>query len=98
MTYCVYLIISKYNSQLFTYVGYTNNLKNRLKLHNNSQGAKSTRGKKWIVFYKEIYNSRPEAMSREYELKKDRKFRNQLKEKFKKNNKINMYSNKHICQ
>ena len=63
---------------------YTKNLKNRLNLHNNSRGAKYTRGKKWIVFHKEIYNSKSKAMSREYELKKDRKFRNILRDKFKK--------------
>ena len=84
MTYCVYLLISKHRSRLFSYVGYTKNLINRLNLHNISRGAKSTRGKKWIVFYKEIYNSKSKAMSREYELKKDRKFRNILREKFKK--------------
>ena len=86
MSYCVYLLISKHKRKLFSYVGYTKNLKNRLNLHNISRGAKYTRGKKWIVFHKEIYNSKSKAMSREYELKKDRKFRNILREKFKKNN------------
>ena len=84
MTYCVYLLISSHKSRVLSYVGYTKNLKNRLNLHNISQGAKYTRGKKWIVFHKEIYNSKSKAMSREYELKKDRKFRNILREKFKK--------------
>ena len=83
MTYCVYLLISSHKSRVLSYVGYTKNLKNRLNLHNISQGAKYTRGKKWIVFHKEIYNSKSKAMSREYELKKDRKFRNILREKFK---------------
>ena len=91
MSYCVYLLISKHKNKLFSYVGYTKNLKNRLVLHNISRGAKYTRGKKWIVFHKEIYNSKSKAMSREYELKKDRKFRNFLREKFKKINKINKY-------
>ena len=67
MSYCVYLLISKHKSKLFSYVGYTKNLKKRLILHNISQGAKFTRGKKWIVFHKEIYNSKSRAMSREYE-------------------------------
>ena len=84
MTYCVYLLISSHKSRVLSYVGYTKNLKNRLNLHNISRGAKYTRGKKWIVFHKEIYNSKSKAMSREYELKKDRKFRNILREKFKK--------------
>ena len=84
MTYFVYMLISKHKSKLFSYVGYTKNLKKRLIQHNISRGAKYTRGKKWIVFHKEIYNSKSKAMSREYELKKDRKFRNILREKFKK--------------
>ena len=32
-----------------TYVGYTNNLVKRLKKHNNSKGAKSTKGFKWQI-------------------------------------------------
>ena len=84
MTYFVYMLISKHKSKLFSYVGYTKNLKKRLIQHNISRGAKYTRGKKWIVFHKEIYNSKSKAMSREYELKKDKKFRNILKDKFKK--------------
>ena len=95
MTYCVYLLISRHRSRLFSYVGYTKNLQNRLNLHNISQGAKYTRGKKWIVFYKEFYKSKSKAMSREYELKKDRKFRNNLREKFVKINKKSLsYKNK----
>ena len=83
MNYCVYLLVSKHKSKLFSYVGYTKDLKKRLILHNISQGAKYTRGKKWIVFHKEIYNSKSKAMSREYILKKDRKFRNTLMKKYK---------------
>ncbi len=91
MTYCVYLLISTHKRRIFSYVGYSKNLKKRLNLHNISKGAKYTRGKKWIVFHKEIYNSKSKAMSREYELKKDRKFRNILREKFKKNTKKNIF-------
>ena len=91
MTYFVYMLISKHKSKLFSYVGYTKNLKKRLTQHNISRGAKYTKGKKWIVFHKEIYNSKSKAMSREYELKKDRKFRNFLKEKFKKLRTNNLY-------
>ena len=91
MTYCVYLLITSHKSRVLSYVGYTKNLKNRLNLHNISQGAKYTRGKKWIVFHKEIYNSKSKAMSREYKLKKDRKFRKFLREKYKKINKNNVF-------
>ena len=92
MNYCVYLLVSKHKSKLFSYVGYTKDLKKRLILHNTSQGAKYTKGKKWIVFHKEIYNSKSKAMSREHELKKDRKFRNLLKEKFQKMSNISKLS------
>ncbi len=61
-----------------TYVGYTNNLKNRLKLHNKGKGAKFTRGRKWKLIYKEKFNSKKKAMSYEYLIKKNRKFRNYL--------------------
>ena len=96
MNYCVYFLITNYKNKIISYVGYTNNLKKRLRLHNTSKGAKYTRGKKWIVFHKEFYNSKSKAMSREFQIKKNRKFRNFLKEKFKKmgknspNNKNNL--------
>ena len=82
MQHCVYLLISTHKNKVFTYVGYTKNLENRLHLHNTSHGAKYTKGKKWIVFHKEVFKSKSKAMSREYSLKRDRKFRNFLKEKF----------------
>jgi|TARA_B100000959_G_scaffold51224_1_gene53153 putative endonuclease len=95
MTYCVYLLISTHKRRIFSYVGYSKNLKKRLNLHNISKGAKYTRGKKWIVFHKEIYNSKSKAMSREYELKKDKKFRNILLENFRKIRKKNIsYKNR----
>ena len=91
MTYCVYLLITSHKSRVLSYVGYTKNLKKRLIQHNISLGAKYTRGKKWIIFHKEIYNSKSKAMAREYQLKKDRKFRNILREKFKKIKKDNLF-------
>ena len=92
MKYFVYLLISRHKKKLISYVGYTKNIKNRLKLHNVSRGAKFTKGKKWIVFYKESYNNKSQAMSREFILKKDRKFRNFLKAKYLKMNKNKKYS------
>ena len=86
MQYCVYVLISNNNNKSITYVGYTKNIKNRLSLHNISRGAKFTKGRKWIVLHKEIYDSKSKAMSREYKLKKNKKFRNILKERFMKKN------------
>ena len=62
-----------------TYVGYTNNLKKRLNLHNSSKGAKFTKGNKWILIYKKSYLSKRLAMKEEYKLKKNYKFRTKLK-------------------
>ena len=62
-----------------TYVGYTNNLKKRINLHNNNKGAKFTRGRKWKLIYKEKLNSKKEAISREYYIKKNRTLRNKIK-------------------
>ena len=41
-----------------SYVGYTNNLKNRIKLHNSGKGAKFTKGRKWKLIYKENLNQK----------------------------------------
>ena len=62
-----------------TYVGYTKNIHNRIKLHNTGKGAKFTRGRKWVLIYKEKFNSKREAISREYYIKNNRTFRNKIK-------------------
>ena len=58
-----------------TYVGYTIDVNSRLKKHNNSKGAKATRGYKWKIIYKKRFLSKSKALSFEYNLKKDRKKR-----------------------
>ena len=83
MTYFVYVIGSYKSYKLRTYVGYTNNLKKRLNLHNKGKGAKSTRGRVWRVIYTEKYVTENEAKSREYYIKKNRKFRNIIKKLYK---------------
>ena len=83
MIYYVYLI-KTINSRINkTYVGYTNNLRNRLDKHNSNKGARSTKGFKWILIYKKKFISKSKAMSYEYKLKKNRKKRNEIVEKFK---------------
>ena len=49
--YFVYLIVSKNKKRTISYVGYTNNIRKRLKNHNDSKGAKFTRGRKWKLKY-----------------------------------------------
>ena len=78
MDYYVYMLISKSDKPV-SYIGYTNNLKKRIKLHNLGKGAKFTRGRKWKLIYKEKFRSKSKAISREYYIKKNRTLRNKLK-------------------
>ena len=79
MNYFVYILGSHKNNKLYTYVGYTNSLKKRLKLHNEGRGAKFTRGRTWKILHTEKFSTKNEAISREYYIKKNRKFRNLIK-------------------
>jgi len=78
VSYYVYMLKSR-SIKPVTYVGYTNNLKKRINLHNTGKGAKFTKGRKWILIYKEKIKSKREAISREYYIKKNRKLRNKIK-------------------
>ena len=82
MNYFVYMLKSLGNESI-TYVGYTRDLKKRINLHNNNKGAKFTRGRKWKLIYKEKLDSKKEAISREYYIKKNRTLRNKIKKNFK---------------
>tara|TARA_Y100000591_G_scaffold190842_1_gene165075 strand:+ start:193 stop:468 length:276 start_codon:yes stop_codon:yes gene_type:complete len=81
MKYYVYMLKSR-GFKPVTYVGYTNNLKKRINLHNLGKGAKFTRGRKWILIYKERFKSKKEAISREYYIKRNKVFRNKIKIKY----------------
>lgn len=61
-----------------TYVGWTTDLARRLEQHNSGTGARSTRGRQWVLLYAEKFATRNEAMSREWHLKRDRQFRKML--------------------
>ena len=78
MIYHVYMLKSL-GKHPVTYVGYTNNLKKRITLHNSSKGAKFTKGRKWSVIYSKKYNTKIKAMKEEYKLKKNYKLRNKIK-------------------
>ena len=78
MSFFVYMLKSK-GIKPVTYVGYTNNLKKRIALHNTGKGAKFTKGRKWVLVYKEIFKTKNEAISREYYIKKNKKLRNFIK-------------------
>ena len=62
-----------------TYVGWTTDLQRRLGEHNSGAGARSTRGRRWMLLYAERCATRQEAMSREWHLKRDRAFRKMLR-------------------
>ena len=76
----VYMLKSK-SIKPITYVGYTSNIKKRIDLHNSGKGAKFTRGRKWVLIYKEKFKSKNKAISREYYIKNNRTLRNLIKKK-----------------
>ena len=78
----VYLLISEKSKKNISYVGWTLDLKKRLRMHNNNSGAKFTRGRKWKLIYYESYLSKKEARKREYILKKSYKLRKTIKENY----------------
>ncbi len=89
MSFFVYLIISKINKKKFiSYVGYTNNLNERLNKHNSSKGAKFTKGRSWKLAYSKRYESKNIALKEEYKLKVNYKLRNLIKKKFIENENI----------
>ena len=80
MKFYVYLICTKNNNnRLISYVGYTSDLKRRIYLHNNSKGAKFTKGRKWKLKYFKRYTNKNIAMKEEYKLKKNYRLRNKIK-------------------
>ncbi len=77
--YFVYLIVSKNKKRTISYVGYTNNIEKRLAKHNESKGAKFTKGRKWKLKYFKRYTNKNIAMKEEYKLKKNYRLRNKIK-------------------
>jgi putative endonuclease len=61
-----------------SYVGWTLDIERRLKQHNAGTGARTTRGRAWSLLHSESFETREDAMSREWHLKRDRKFRKEL--------------------
>jgi len=80
----VYVLGSRAHSRALTYVGWTNDITRRLAKHNAGTGARTTRGRAWVLLHSEWFPTRREAMSREWHLKRDRKFRKQIAQRLKK--------------
>jgi putative endonuclease len=69
------------NGRAVTYVGWTLDLERRLAEHNGKKnGARSTRGRAWVLVYAEKHRTRKGAMRREVVLKRDKKFRALLRQ------------------
>ena len=75
MFYYTYMLKSISPGKNKSYVGYTNNLEVRLDKHNTNKGAKATKGYKWVIIYSKKFKIKKQAMSFEYELKKNVKIK-----------------------
>ena len=74
----VYVLGCRSKDRYLTYVGWTTAVERRLLQHNAGSGARSTRGRAWVLLHTERFRTRRQAMSREWYLKRDRKFRKLL--------------------
>ena len=74
----VYVLGCRTKDRTLTYVGWTTDVERRLKQHNAGTGARTTRGRVWVLLHTERFRTRRQAMSREWHLKRDRKFRKKL--------------------
>jgi len=74
----VYVLGTLANDRHLTYVGWSDDVARRLAQHNSGKGARTTRGRVWVLLHSERFATRREAMSREWHLKRDRKLRKAL--------------------
>ncbi len=75
----VYVLGHRGKSRTLTYVGWTHDVTRRLDQHNSGKGgARSTRGRDWVLLHSEWFPTKAEAMSREWKLKRERAFRKKL--------------------
>lgn len=74
----VYVLGTRNKTRHLTYVGWTSDVARRLAQHNSGKGARTTRGRVWVLLHSERCRSKRAAMSREWHLKRDRAFRKKL--------------------
>ena len=68
MMYYIYILRCQDDTY---YTGFTNNIEKRVRAHNDKKGAKYTRGRTPVeLIYSEEFESKTEALKREYEIKK----------------------------
>jgi putative endonuclease len=70
LKYFVYIIQSQ--KDLSFYIGYTNNLQNRLREHNEGTTRYTSKKRPWKLVYNEEYQDKTEAIKREKFLKKQK--------------------------
>ena len=75
--YYVY-VIQNVDARDDVYIGYTSDLKRRIKQHNSQDNRGYTRRRKWRLVYYEAYSSDVDARVRERRLKHDGRARYQL--------------------
>ncbi len=68
--YFVYIIKSEKTGR--RYIGSTRDVINRLEEHNSGKTRSTRAGRPWLLIYKEVFSSKSEAQSREYQLKRFR--------------------------
>jgi putative endonuclease len=78
MRFYVYVLGSHAKGRTLTYVGWTNDVTRRLEKHNAGKGARTTRGRVWVLLHSETFATKSQAMSREWHLKRERAFRKSL--------------------
>jgi putative endonuclease len=78
----VYILKSKHFNRL--YIGYTNNLRERLKEHNQGISKATKPYVPWQLTYYEAYSSKEEALQREHNLKLRSNAWNQLRRRIRK--------------
>jgi putative endonuclease len=79
----VYVLGTRTRTRHLTYVGWTSDVARRLAQHNAGRGARTTRGRVWVLLHAERCRNKRAAMSREWHLKRDRAFRKKLAQKLK---------------
>jgi len=67
MKYFIYILQSEKDGTY--YIGHTADLKARLRRHNQGRSTYSRNKAPWTLLYKEVLNSKAEAMNRERDIK-----------------------------
>jgi len=78
-----YVYILKSIIRNIIYIGFTMDLKNRFKEHNNGKSSFTRKYMPWRLVYYEAYNSQKDAIEREKQLKRFAKAYGQLKNRIK---------------